>query len=183
MLMVQTAVATYVADHPDASPREVLRVVNAVVYENVRQRLFSDEHVTLTLLRYRSDGRVTFAGAHEEIVVCRAATGRCERIATPGTWLGAVFDVERFTTDSEVKLEPGDLLVLYTDGLVQGMDASGGQFGMDRLCAALERVRELPVGRIVETVLAESMRFAAAQEDDVTLLVARYTGERAGGTR
>jgi sigma-B regulation protein RsbU (phosphoserine phosphatase) len=165
-----------VTERPDASPAEALAVVNAVLYDNIRRRLFQYEHVTLTLLRYFPDGRVVFAGAHEEIVVWRAATGRCERIATPGTWLGAAFDIARHTVASHLRLEPGDLLVLYTDGLIQGESCTGEAWGMSRLCAAVERASAGEPATVVQAVLDEQQRFAATRDDDVTLLVARYVG-------
>src|SRR5207248_3066312 len=127
-------------------------------------------HVTLTLVRYHADGSMIFAGAHEEIVVCRADTGRCERIATPGTWLGAAPDVTRFMVDSEAHLSPGDLLVLYTDGLIQAMNGEGEQFGMDRLCEQLEAMRERPVEEVRDRLIDAAARFAVVQDDDVTLL-------------
>src|SRR5207247_11356964 len=64
------------------------------------------------LMRYSVDGTVIFAGAHEEIVICRAQGGRCERVPTPGTWLGAVPDVDRFTADRALRLRPGDVMAL-----------------------------------------------------------------------
>ncbi len=67
-------------------------------------RLGQREHATLTLLRYRQDGGLAFAGAHEEILILRAATGRCERLATPGPWVGAKRDIEAGTVESNVQL-------------------------------------------------------------------------------
>jgi sigma-B regulation protein RsbU (phosphoserine phosphatase) len=83
MLMMQSGIGALARKLPDASPRDLLLALNAMLVDNVRQRLGQREHATLTLLRYRRDGTLAFAGAHEEILILRAATGRCERLAPP----------------------------------------------------------------------------------------------------
>ena len=84
MLMMQSGIGALARKMPDAAPRDLLLALNTMLVENVRERLGQHEHATLTLIRYRRDGSLTFAGAHEEMLVRRAATGRCERIETPG---------------------------------------------------------------------------------------------------
>ena len=176
MMMMQGIVSSLIRERPDASPAELLSALNRVLYENVHDRLAQDEHVTLTLMRYEPTGKLWFAGAHEEMIVCRAAGGPCERIATPGTWVGAIPDIAANTSDGTLALTKGDILVLYTDGLIQAMDKDGEQFGMDRLCAALEERRSAPVDDICAHVFDAVGKFQKEQVDDVTLLVIRYTG-------
>ena len=93
MLMMQSGIGALARKMPDAAPRDLLLALNTMLVENVRERLGQHEHATLTLIRYRRDGSLTFAGAHEEMLVRRAATGRCERIETPGAWVGAKRDI------------------------------------------------------------------------------------------
>jgi sigma-B regulation protein RsbU (phosphoserine phosphatase) len=152
----------------------VLNVVNEVLYENVRERLHQDEHATLTLLRYFSNGEVVFAGAHEDIVILRAATGKCQLIPTVGTWVGAVRDITEVTPDQRFRLEEGDILFLYTDGVIEATNAAGEQFGIERVCRALERERGQSADTIRDRLLAETCAFLAVQQDDIALLVARY---------
>src|SRR5262249_7320903 len=114
MLMVQSTVAALGRQSPGAAPRDIVRVVNEGLFDNIRHRLRNDEHVTLSLMRFHRDGRIVFAGAHEEIVVFRKAAGRCELIPTLGPWLGAMRDVGPVTVDNALRLEDGDLMVLYS---------------------------------------------------------------------
>jgi len=176
MLMVQSTIAALGRKSPDAEPKGILRSVNAVLYDNIRHRLRNDEHVTLTLLRYHADGRIVFAGAHEEIVVCRAATGKCELVETPGTWLGAIRDVGRVMSDNTMKLEEGDIMVLYTDGITEARDANKKQFELERVLEIVEKEREAPADTIRDKVL-DSVRTwigEGPQEDDLTIVVIRY---------
>lgn len=179
MLMVQSVVAALTKARRDATPRELVTALNSVLHDNIRSRLRSDEHVTFSLLRYNPDGTVVFAGAHEDIVICRAATGTCDRVATPGVWLGAMRDVGRATKDTTVKLEPGDVIVLYTDGVTEAKSATGEIFGLDRFCAAVERQHKAPAADLCASVVREVTGWMGVQDDDVTVFVARYTGPAA----
>src|SRR5262249_23628840 len=128
-----------------------------------------------------SDGRVVVAGAHEDLLVFRRARGRFERVAAPGTWLGARPDVSKATVDTGLRLDDGDILVLYTDGITEAMSADGEAFGLDRLCAAVAEVAGEATTKILEHLMAEVEGFMARQEDDMTALVLRYRGVRGIG--
>ncbi|HWU89556.1 MAG TPA: SpoIIE family protein phosphatase [Kofleriaceae bacterium] len=171
MLMVQSVIAGLVHHAPNAAPHDHVRVLNRVLYGNIRDRLGQDEHVTLTLLRYEA-GVFTFAGAHEEILVARAAGGPCERVATPGTWIGAMPDVTRVTKDSTLALEPGDLMVLYTDGITEARGRDGHQFG-DRLATIIEEARAEPVETVRDRVMDAVRAWEVEQEDDISIVVIR----------
>jgi sigma-B regulation protein RsbU (phosphoserine phosphatase) len=174
MMMMQSVVAAMTRNQPMAAPKDVVSLLNAILYENIRHRLATDSHVTATLLRYTSDGKVVFAGRHEDLIVYRAATQRCERIATPGMWLGIERDIRDGTFDSELALADGDMLVLYTDGVIEARDAGKREFGDDRLCDVIERHRGESVDRILDQVVTAVQAWTAQQRDDVTLVVMRY---------
>jgi sigma-B regulation protein RsbU (phosphoserine phosphatase) len=178
MLMMQSGVGALARKMPDAAPRDLLLALNTMLVENVRTRLGQHEHATLTLIRYRRDGSLTFAGAHEEMLIRRVATGRCERIETPGAWVGAKRDITAGTVDSAARLQSGDVLVLYTDGLTEAVaaDGSGARFGIDRLIALVDEQGASSPAAVRDAILAAVAAFSAQRDDDVTLLVARYTG-------
>jgi serine phosphatase RsbU (regulator of sigma subunit) len=174
MMMMQSIVAALGRDDFDAAPRQLVQVVNAVLYDNVRNRMGHDEHATLTLIRYFADGRLVFAGAHEDLLILRAATGKCERIASLGTWVGATRDISDATEDQRARLEDGDLLVLFTDGVIEASNSAGERYGIDRLCAELEAAGVGSVSQIRDRLLASVQSFLAVQDDDIALLVARH---------
>jgi DNA-binding LacI/PurR family transcriptional regulator/serine phosphatase RsbU (regulator of sigma subunit) len=177
MLMMQSGIGVLARKLPDASPRDLLLALNAMLVDNVRTRLGQHEHATLTLLRYRQDGSLAFAGAHEEILILRAATGRCERLPTPGPWVGAKVDIAAGTVESHARLLPGDLLVLYTDGIIEAVARDGRErFGTERLIALVEENKTATPIAIRDRLMDAVTDFAATLDDDVTLLVARYFG-------
>jgi serine phosphatase RsbU (regulator of sigma subunit) len=133
--------------------------------------------MTLCLLRFTHDGRVQFAGAHEELLVYRAKTGRCERILTEGIWSGIVPDMTGVTKNQELWLTEGDLLVLYTDGLVESRDIRGHFYSLERLVSEVERCGTLPVAQICSQLIGAVRAWMSSQQDDLTLVVARYSSK------
>ena len=67
-------------------------------------------------------------------------------------------------------------MVLYTDGIVEAMDAAGVQFGLNRLCTLVERFGNEPVADICEHINRTVLAHMHEQRDDLTLLVTRYVG-------
>jgi sigma-B regulation protein RsbU (phosphoserine phosphatase) len=175
MLMIQFGVAALVARDPASSPGDVLCTLNEVLFENIHSRLMRDDHATLTLLRYRRDGSVAFAGAHEEVIVFRAQEGRCEVVRTPGTWVGGRRDIRRGTVESSLRLAKGDVMLLHTDGVTEIRNSRGEEFGLQRLCAELERVKGEAPQAIVDHLVQVVGSWGEA-DDDVSLLAFRYEG-------
>jgi PAS domain S-box-containing protein len=174
MLMVQSSIATIVTSRPNTSPREMLGLLNEVIYDNVSRRLARSDYVTLCVLRYYRNGAVTFAGAHQDILLYRAESGRVERIKTSGPWMGIRGDVRTMTLDGSFRLRDRDVMVLFTDGVVEAMNLAGEQFEMDRLCQAIAEVHDLTPLQIRDHIVRKVRAWTHQQEDDVTLLVARY---------
>ncbi len=176
MLMIQSSVATLISRDPDTAPKDALNTLNRVIFANVHERLRGNDHATLVLLRFRDDGTVIYAGAHEDFIVCRKATGACEVQETPGTWIGGMPDIERATRDSSLQLEVGDVVVLYTDGLIEARNADGERFGLDRLKDELAKCQGEPVDAIRDAVLLAVTTWTAWADDDVSVVVTRYRG-------
>jgi serine phosphatase RsbU (regulator of sigma subunit) len=176
MIMIQSAVAALAS--PSRRPLDIVVELNRVLYDNIRRRMAGDDHATFTILRYTADGHVTFAGAHEELIVWRAHTSRCEQIETPGPWLGVRASIEHVTPETELQLEPGDVLVLYSDGITEARDPARVQFGIDRLIAEIEALADAPTVTICNAVIGRALRWSTPQQDDLSLVVARYVGSR-----
>jgi len=176
MLMMQSATSVLVHTMPDEAPSSLIARLNEFLFDNIRVRLGQDEFVTFTLLRCSRDGEVVYAGAHEDIVVWRKASGQCERWPTPGPWLGVFPEVGSVTLDQTRRLERGDLMVLYTDGVTEAMNEAREQFGVERLCELVREHAGRPVDEIVQRVCDRVAEWRTEQVDDVTVLVIRCDG-------
>ncbi|WP_437970080.1 SpoIIE family protein phosphatase [Sorangium sp. So ce260] len=182
MLMIQSMVAAMTRRDPGASPGELVSALNRAIHENVRERLKRDEHATLLLLRYERSGRVTFAGAHDDIVVCRAGTRRCECVPSSGVWIGVLPSIDAVTHDAELLLEDGDLLVLYSDGVTEARNVQQEQFGLERLCSAVEVSQDAPVEVIRDRILRDVESWCSSPDDDITIVVARHRARSSPGS-
>jgi predicted ATPase/serine phosphatase RsbU (regulator of sigma subunit) len=176
MLMIQSGVSSLVRRDPDGDPAALLTLLNRMLYENVRRRLGRDDYATLSLLRFRSDGRFAVAGAHEVILVWRARAATCERIPTPGTWVGGKPDVSGDTVTHVHRLEPGDVMLLYTDGITEARNGSKEQFGIGRLADALAELAREPAPTVCARLFERLDGWAAPRGDDQSAIVIRYRG-------
>ena len=86
---------------------------------------------------------------------------------------GAVFD--QTLEVSDVQLERGDALILYTDGIVEAMNDGGVEYGLEAFARVLQNLNTADPQSIVDGVLADLEAHVAGAEptDDITLVVAR----------
>jgi len=76
---------------------------------------------------------------------------------------------------AEVFLEPGDTLILYTDGVIKAADKGGEEYGQERLRAAIRNGSAPPAGETIRAVIAETRAFSGSEAylDDFTLVILR----------
>ena len=120
------------------------------------------------------DGHLEFINAgHPSPMLIRQNV--VEEAFTEGSYpVGLVPDAEY--TAVCLKLQPGDTLVLFSDGVTEAMDPDEQMFGVPRLRETLEGNSDTDLDQIQKTVLESVENFArgARQADDLTLLLVRY---------
>jgi sigma-B regulation protein RsbU (phosphoserine phosphatase) len=128
------------------------------------------------------DGHLEFINAgHPSPFLIR--NGIAEEAFTEGSFpVGLVPEAEY--TAVCLKLEPGDTLVLFSDGVTEAMDPDDQLYGVPRLKQVLTGLAECPLEEIQKCVLESVENFArgAHQADDLTLLVVRYRAAAASAT-
>ena len=118
-------------------------------------------------------GRLTYVNCgHNPPLLLRGEGGR-EALRRGGAALG-LFAGERFRAGT-VRLEPGDSLVLYTDGVVEPADAHEAEFGEERLEAAVRAVGDRPASEALRSVIEATRAFSGRDryDDDFTLVVVK----------
>lgn len=177
MMMAQSAVASFLRACPDAGPKELVASLNATLHENMRRRFKADDFFTACVLALEPDGRVLHCGRHLPLLVYRQQARACEPIETQGVWLGIVPDIAPMLTEDRFRLAPGDLLFLYTDGLIEARNASSEQFDLPALVQSIERHagRGLAPDAIGREILTDLGRFMGDRpaDDDISLLVVK----------
>ncbi|MCP4346026.1 MAG: AAA family ATPase [Desulfobacterales bacterium] len=180
MMMVQTAIRVTVDKNPQISPSGLLTVINRTITENI-QKMNENKHMTISVLALYKDGKVEFAGLHEDILVYRSETSEIEKLETDGMWIGLIDDIEDMMTDDEFRMEPGDTMLLYTDGITESIpkgaheDSGTDLFGDDRLTEILHRAGEQS-GKEIRTEILNSLEGYKCV-DDVTVVVLKRLPE------
>lgn len=170
MVMTQTAVRT-LKEVREADPVRFLDILNRTIYRNA-QRLNGDKNLTLVMLNY-CQGQVTISGQHEEILVVRVG-GKIERIDTIdlGLPIGLDENIAPFISHRVVQLNPGDGIVLYTDGITEAKNLQHKQYGIERLSNIISQNWEKPAEEIKGAVIADLRGYVGEQKlmDDITLI-------------
>ncbi len=171
MIMAQTAVRT-LQQMNETDPVKFLDVLNRTLYANI-ERIDSSKNMTLALLDYQ-DSNLTLSGQHEEIIVVRT-DGNIERIDTMelGFPLGLEEDISGFISQVQVHLNPGDIVVLYTDGITEAININRVYYGIERLCQVAKENRHKTVEEIRQAVIDDVRQHIDKQKvfDDITLVV------------
>ena len=177
-LVTATAQATlrsYLKILPDAA--QAVSMLNADLAERIDSGMF----LTLLLVSAHSDGRVEWINAgHHAPLLWRAAQRRFEDIEAHSMALGYVDDMQ-YSVDARVSLAPGDLLVAFTDGLVEAHPP-----GVRDQLFGEARAREIVAAAAASGAGAEQITRALAEaaleysatkhDDDITVVVLKRTG-------
>lgn len=171
MMMTQTSIVSMVNEKPGQKPSDVFRSVNFVLRESI-SRLQTSRYMTLNVIRVDPAG-ITIAGKHQDVLVYRKATGRIEQVANEGCWIGVVPDTKGYVDDVTIPLSPGDVALLFTDGVTETMNPAREMFGERRLADVLLKVSGQPLDIAVAEIAKTVTSFQQKQEDDITLLLLR----------
>ncbi len=169
MALSRTLVRTVAID--GRPPASAVARANDLILADARSDLF----VTLFYaILHPESGEIAYVSAgHMPPLVSRAANGAIEELRSPGMALAVLPGIE--FEERTARLDPGDALVLYTDGVIEASDARQRMFGRERL---MEVLRAHPTGsaeELAETIDQVIIAFVgdAPQFDDFTLVVAK----------
>ena len=157
----------------DDSPARILEMVNDQICKNNKAMMFVT--VWLGILDIPT-GVVTCANAGHEFPAVRK-NGRYELLHDKhGFVVGGRKGMKH--TEYEIRLEPGDALFVYTDGVPEATDASDELYGPDRMTEALNAHADLSPEELLPRMKEEVDAFVkeAPQFDDLTMLCLQYNG-------
>ena len=171
-LLAAAVQSNFVAQAPVAAdPADTMARLNRALLRRAVEARFA----TMFYGAVSPEGRLRYSNAGQEPPVLIRA-GRVQALDVGGPVLGllgnAVYD---FATES---LEPGDLVVVISDGISEAMNAAGDEFGHDRLVEVLKGMHGQNSETVLERLLAVVREFAGSepQGDDITALVLGYSG-------
>ncbi len=170
LLMAETRTFIQARAHGINTPSEMMDALNRFFYADLtRAELF----ITMFYLNYNHQTRnITYASAgHNPPLIWRAGSNVCEWLDAEGLILGVKPAV---TFDEETgRLQPGDVVVLYTDGIIEAENDRGEFFGVDRLCALLQENSSRQPQELIKVLLDQVRLFTGVQQfsDDVSLVI------------
>lgn len=151
------------------NPASVLQRLSDMVAQTSRRRMLA----TAAVVRFDVEaGRATIASAgHPPVMYCRAGVTRVIELFAPPLGVRLPFRVP----STEIELIAGDVWVLHSDGVYEAANPSGEMYGLDRLAVLISDHAESSAAEIRDLVVQDVVRFreGAAQQDDVTVVVAR----------
>lgn len=171
MMMAQTSIYSLTNSNLDMLPSSVIKHVNTVIRNNI-QRLNSNLYMTLQVIRLM-DNHIRVAGKHQDIMIYRARNQSVDIIPTQGTWVGLTDFIDHMMIDHTVEIFPGDILLLFTDGITEAENNRGEMYGYDRLAEALKNNASESVEEIIQNLLSEVTAWLEKQDDDITLVAVK----------
>jgi serine phosphatase RsbU (regulator of sigma subunit) len=167
--LMQGMFAAY-AYSPDGPSTAVAHINKALCRRGIESRF-----VTIMLGSVSPDGRLTYCnGGHNPPMILGKSGVR--RLEAGGPVVG-LLAMAPFGQDT-VQLDPGDVVVIFSDGVSEAMNVAGEEFGDARLLEVAQAGVNDSVQGLVDRVIAAVRAFAkgAAQSDDITVMVLRYLG-------
>jgi sigma-B regulation protein RsbU (phosphoserine phosphatase) len=163
--MVNLSVSSQRANAAD--PAALLTGMNAALCGNTQDQFVTAAYVYLdaaaAVMRYSAAG-------HPPMLLLR--DGAVNEIVENGLLLAA-FSFATFT-NAEYPLQPGDRIVLYTDGILEAANGTQEEFGQARLQALLRNGSYLSAQETADEIVQAVQNWSKTQEDDLTVLVCDY---------
>ncbi len=152
-----------------ADPSRFLAGMNTALLGNTQSQFVTAAYVHLDSesqeLRYSAAG-------HPPMLLLRH--GAVREVEENGLMLAA-FDFAKYSCVTH-RLEPGDRLLLYTDGIVEAANAAGNFFGQGSLSDLLRQTSALSPSQLADRIIDSVTQWSASQDDDLTVLVCDYVG-------
>jgi serine phosphatase RsbU (regulator of sigma subunit) len=169
MALSRTMIRANATNNP--TPSKVIRQANDMISEDVRSNMF----VTLfygVLDPVRKTLTYVNAGHNPPLVMGKSA-GDIIMLATKGVALGLMTDV--VFEEKEINLHPGDILLLYTDGVTEAINRKQELFGQDRISKIVEENKNLSAQNLINLIEKEVFTYSDGQPqfDDITLLLVK----------
>ena len=172
LIMVETRSVLRAQMQESRPAKDVLRLLNELLYDDLTG---AELFITMFCAKYDGATRtMSYANAgHTRPLLFRG--GGWQELDAEGLILGVEHGVA--FEEKNVALEPGDLLFIYTDGIIEAEGASGDFFGVSRLCALISELLDQAPEAVIERVLAEVTAYSWPNplQDDISMVVMKVS--------
>ncbi|MGZ5007899.1 MAG: PAS domain S-box protein [Methylobacter sp.] len=170
LFMVETRCAIRTQASLSATPAQTLKALNHFLFEDLNK---SDYFITLFYLQYNvNDHQLSFANAgHPPPLLFSPAQTECRQLDADGLILGVHKNV--VFEEKTAQLREGELILFYTDGLIEAENANGEFFGLKRVNDIMVQHAQQTPQAIIEILLDQLKQFCRSESftDDITLMI------------
>ncbi len=154
----------------ETSPKKVLKQLNELIIAD--NKLYSDIFISLFygVINKKTFSLTYSSAGHDPLYLFHRKTGTFETLKTGDLILGIFPDIEY--NENIIQLQESDLLILYTDGIIEAKNSKNILFGEERFIRTVFRNIKKPANLIKDAIYNEVLRFSGEekQNDDITLL-------------
>lgn len=173
LFMVETRTALRVQDNPAVTPAQTLANLNNYLFADLNQ---SDYFITLFYLQVDiAQQQISYANAgHPPPLLLNRSQGTLQELDADGLIVGIKQDV--IFAEKSLKLTPGDVMLFYTDGLIEAENASQEFFGLERVKSILYQNCHQPAQGIIDSIFIALKQYCETTNfaDDITLMVFKW---------
>ncbi|MCK5190653.1 MAG: SpoIIE family protein phosphatase, partial [Methylococcales bacterium] len=170
IFMAETRSALRARANSSESPAQTLTMLNDFLYEDLNK---ADYFITMSYLQFDTETRqLTFANAgHPPPLLLRHGEKSCTQLDAEGMVLGVRKQV--VFEETKIPLQLGDMILSYTDGIIEAENRQGDFFGAERVSDLFIQYAQLEPQEIIEQILEQLKQFCQAEtfNDDITLMV------------
>ncbi len=159
----------------EKNPAQILSLANDLLYEESHSGMF----VTVFMATYQPEqGKIQFASAGHNEMLLMHPDGSYEILSGKGAPLGVIQSSRQKFLGGEVAVSDGDLLVLYTDGIVEAVNGANEEFGLENFIKILQKNFHKTPKEIIDITYNTIVTYSGSnlQYDDFTMLLSRFHG-------
>jgi len=153
----------------NADPARAIEEANRLIFGDAKTSMFVTLFYAVLDVRNRT---LSFVNAgHNPPLLSTAGSAKVALLQAKGIAIGVLEDIS--LESAQILLHPGDVLVLYTDGVTEAANMKDEEYGIERMTAVVAASRNLPAQEIIAAIVADVGQFAGSrpQYDDITLMV------------
>lgn len=160
------------------SPKRIFQEVN----KNIIDHMKTQDYMTCFMAVIDDDYNITYSNAsHQKGIVYRKETGEIELLDTNGLFIGALEEARDTYEEKTTKLNYGDRLILYTDGIPEAQDVHRQEYSNERFEKSILRHKDLGLNDFTEVILRDVQNHIGDMGaiDDISLLIVELVSDEA----
>ena len=164
MMMVHTALRALIQIEQN-DIKEIFKIINKLLFD-FRLKTSDSRIMSLILLKYLGDGKFVMTGQHESLILISSG-GKVKELQTLeyGMFAGLDDEIDSYLNLLSFRINDGDLLILYTDGITEAVDAAENEFGSEGIIKTARTMRHEPAEKIKDAIIMACLTHVGGKED------------------